>query len=292
MTVKFDFQQAFQRNIGWVTRAELEMLRGKRVAVAGLGGGGGVYVTTLARLGVGKLSIADFDKFELANFNRQAGARMSTIGRPKIDVVAEMARDINPEIELRSFADGVHEGNVNEFLDGCDVFVDALDMTALSARRKVYARCREIGVPIVLALPAGMGFVFFTFTPDGMSLEEWCRFEDAPPGLEMVQYVAAILPDPTVFLPHMVEPSAFNPGSGVGPSLGIGLELCAGVMIGQTAKLLLGRGVIDPVPYYFEFDVFNFVFRRNHMPLGNRDPRQLKRLAEDYERFKHLRKGG
>ena len=287
---KFEFQHAFQRNIGWVTPDELEMLRNKRVAVAGLGGGGGVYTTTLVRLGVGKLSLADFDRFELANFNRQAGAKMSTIGQPKIDVVSEMARDINPEVEIRAFPDGVRPENVNDFLEGADVFVDALDMTALDARRKVYARCREIGVPVVLALPAGMGFVFFTFTPDGMSLEEWCRFEDAPPGLEMVQYIAAILPDPTLFLPYMVVPSAFNPGTGVGPSLGIGLELCAGVMIAQTAKLLLGRGVIDPVPYYYEFDAFNFVFRRGHMPLGNRDPRQLQRLAEDYKRFAHLKK--
>ena len=39
----------------------------------------------------------DLDTFELANFNRQAGAMMSTLGRPKVDVLAEMARDINPE---------------------------------------------------------------------------------------------------------------------------------------------------------------------------------------------------
>ena len=216
------------------------------------------------------------------------GLRMSTLGRPKIDVITEMARDINPEVEIRGFPEGVRSDNIDAFLLGAEVFVDAMDTQALDVRRKIYARCRELGVPVVLALPAGMGFVFFTFAPDGMSLEEWCRFEDAPPGLELLQYVAAVLPDPTLFLPSLVEPSAFNPGAGTGPSLGLGLELCAGVMIAQVAKLLLGRGAIEPAPYYYEFDAFNFVFRRGHMPLGNRDPRQIARLAEDYKNFAHL----
>ena len=49
----FDYAQAFSRNIGWVTRDEQQRLRGKRVAIAGLGGVGGVHLLTLARLGVG-----------------------------------------------------------------------------------------------------------------------------------------------------------------------------------------------------------------------------------------------
>ena len=82
MLVNFDYNQAFQRNIGWVTREEQQALRKKRAAVGGLGGCGGAYVTTLARLGIGSFSLADFDAFELANFNRQVGARMSTLDPP------------------------------------------------------------------------------------------------------------------------------------------------------------------------------------------------------------------
>ena len=86
----FDYDQAFARNLGWVTREEQARLRGKRVAIAGMGGVGGVHLLTLARLGVGSFSIADFDRFDWANFNRQVGATVDTVGRPKVDVLAEM----------------------------------------------------------------------------------------------------------------------------------------------------------------------------------------------------------
>ena len=73
MTDGFSYHAAFARNLGWVTRAEQDSLRGKRVAIAGMGGVGGVHLLTLARLGIGAFHIADFDTFDIANFNRQAG---------------------------------------------------------------------------------------------------------------------------------------------------------------------------------------------------------------------------
>lgn len=58
---KFDYDAAFSRNIGWVTEQEQERLKNCRVAIGGLGGVGGVHLLTLARLGIGKFSVADFD---------------------------------------------------------------------------------------------------------------------------------------------------------------------------------------------------------------------------------------
>src|SRR3990167_9294146 len=98
----FDYQTAFSRNIGWVTEDEQARLREVRVAIGGLGGVGGVHLLTLARLGICEFSIADFDVFDIVNFNRQVGATMSTLGRAKIVVLEEMAREINPEINIRA----------------------------------------------------------------------------------------------------------------------------------------------------------------------------------------------
>ena len=126
MTVPFDYDTAFSRNLGWVTPGEQQTLRGKCVAIAGLGGVGGSHLLTLARLGIGRFRLAEFDAFDLVNFNRQAGASMSAVGRPKLDVMAAMARDINPRVELALFADGVTERNVDEFLDGADLFIDGI----------------------------------------------------------------------------------------------------------------------------------------------------------------------
>ena len=102
----FDYDAAYARNIGWVTSAEQAVLRDKHVAIAGMGGVGGSHLLTLTRLGIGHFHIADFDNFELANFNRQAGAATSTLGRPKAEVLAEKARQATQEI-LSHYSCGV-----------------------------------------------------------------------------------------------------------------------------------------------------------------------------------------
>src|SRR5215472_16180111 len=144
---QFWYEEAFSRNLGWVTAAEQQVLRGKRIAIAGLGGVGGAHLLTLTRLGIGAFNIADFDRFELANFNRQAGATMSSLGKPKAATMAAMARDINPTLDLKLFPDGIDEANLDAFLAGVDVYVDSLDFFVLELRRKIFARCAELGIP-------------------------------------------------------------------------------------------------------------------------------------------------
>ncbi len=112
MKAAFDYETAFSRNIGWVTVAEQARLRNARVAVGGLGGAGGAHLLTLSRLGLTKFHIADFDHFEVHNFNRQAGAVMSSLGQPKAEVLARMAQDINPQAEVRVFNEGVTRHNL------------------------------------------------------------------------------------------------------------------------------------------------------------------------------------
>jgi len=137
----FDYRSAFSRNLGWVTEAEQERLRHRRVAIAGLGGVGGVHLLALTRLGIGKFHIADHDRFELVNFNRQAGATVDTLGRLKVDVMADMARAINPDLDVVKFPDGISASNLDAFLEGVDVFVDGLDFFAFEIREKTFAAC-------------------------------------------------------------------------------------------------------------------------------------------------------
>src|SRR5205809_5797327 len=131
MAAPFSFLAAFDRNIGWLTEWEQLALRSKRIAIAGMGGVGGFHFLTLARLGIGAFSIADLDHFEIANFNRQVGATMDTIGRPKVDVLAEMALAINPELNISRFENGVQDHNIDAFLAETDLFIDGFDFFAL-----------------------------------------------------------------------------------------------------------------------------------------------------------------
>jgi len=149
----FSYDTAFSRNLGWVTEAEQQRLKNSRVCIAGLGGVGGIYLLTLARLGVGAFSVADFDSFALANFNRQAGATINSLDRPKIEVMIAMARDINPELEIRVFHEGLTSSNVDAFLDDADVYLDGLDFFALDIRKEVFARCAAKGIPATTVAP-------------------------------------------------------------------------------------------------------------------------------------------
>ncbi|MDD2872744.1 MAG: ThiF family adenylyltransferase, partial [Azoarcus sp.] len=152
----FEYDSAFSRNIGWVSSLEQSALRGKRVAIAGMGGVGGIHLLTLARLGIGAFNISDFDAFDYVNFNRQAGAVMASLGLPKVDVLAEMAHEINPEIDIRKFPEGVSTANLDDFLKGVDLYVDGLDFFAFDARRATFAACARMGIPAVTAAPLGM----------------------------------------------------------------------------------------------------------------------------------------
>ena len=116
-THQWSYQAAFKRNRGLITEEEQEKLRNSRVAIAGMGGVGGVHLVTLARLGIGKFTIADPDVFEVANFNRQYGATISNLGRNKAEAMAEAALDINPELDLRVMPEAIDESNVDEFFE-------------------------------------------------------------------------------------------------------------------------------------------------------------------------------
>lgn len=269
----FDYDRAFSRNIGWVTREEQQRLRRARVAVAGLGGVGGAHVLTLSRLGIANFHIADFDEFDVHNMNRQAAAFMSTMGRPKLEVVAEMARDINPESQIELFPEGVNDANIDRFLKGVDVYVDALDFFVLETRRRVFQRCRELGIPAMTAAPLGMGTAFLYFDPKGMSFEEFFKLEGRDYEEQYARFIVGVSPA-MLARKYLVAPEAVNFREKRGPSTGMACELCAGLMGTQVLKLLLGRGPLHAAPWGLHFDAYRGILKHTWRPGGNAHPLQ------------------
>ena len=278
MTSTFSYEQAFDRNIGWVTEWEQAALRGKRVAIAGMGGVGGVHFLTLTRLGIGAFNIADLDTYDIANFNRQVGATMDSIGRPKLDVMAEMALAINPELRLSRFGQGVTEANIDAFLDGADMFVDGFDFFVLGIRRRVFARCAELGIPAVPAAPIGMGTGFLAFVPGGMTFEEYFRLEGQPENEQYLRFLMGVAPR-GLHRAYLVEPSRIDLAAKKGPSTGAACQLCSGVVGVAAVKLLLGRGEVKPAPYHHHFDPYLNRLAITRMPFGNAGPIQRAKLA-------------
>lgn len=270
----FDYNSAFSRNIGWVTEAEQASLREKKVAIAGLGGVGGVHLLTLARLGIGKFSIADFDVFDIVNFNRQVGALNSTLGRPKIEVLVEMVRDINPDVELSLFQQGVSSGNIAAFLNGADVYVDGLDFFAFDIRRAMFAACETKGIPVVTAAPLGLGVALLVFAPGGMPFEQYFGFSEADDELELaVRFLVGLSPG-MLQRGYVVDMSRINLRERRGPSCIAACQLCAGVAAVEVLKLALNRQGVRIAPWGSQFDAYRMKYIRTWRPWGAVNPLQ------------------
>jgi molybdopterin/thiamine biosynthesis adenylyltransferase len=278
MAPTFDYDGAFARNIGWLTREEQAVLRRKRIAIAGMGGVGGSHLLTLARLGVGAFNIADLDTFDLVNFNRQAGAFVSTLEQPKVDVLMRMARDINPEIDIRLFPQGVTSGNVADFLDGVDLYVDGLDFFVFSTRAMTFAKCRERRIPAVTAAPLGMGSAVLTFMPDGMSFEDYFGFEGRSDDELALRFMIGLSPL-LLHRAYLADPSAVDLDGRRGPSTIMACELCAGLAATESLKILLRRGKVLAAPRGFHFDAYRNKLVRTWRPWGHRNPIQRVMLA-------------
>ncbi len=269
----FDYDKAFSRNIGWVTEAEQAKLRRSTVAIAGQGGVGGAHALTLARLGIGGFRLADFDEFEVHNFNRQVGSSMDSIGRPKVEVMAEMVRGINPEADVRSFGEGVTQANVAAFLEGVDVYVDGIDFFAVDARRLLFAECARRGIPALTAAPLGMGVALLYFKPGAMTFEEYFKVEGQSRQEQYARFIAGLSPA-MLQRPYLVEPLAVNFAERKGPSTMMACDLCAGVMGTSVLKVLLGRGDLRPAPWAMQFDAFRQKLSFTWRPGGNANPLQ------------------
>lgn len=105
----------------------INTLHGKCVAVAGVGAVGGFAIEALARSGVGKLTILDFDTISETNINRQIIATHSTVGRLKTEVMKERILDINPNIEVRDLPLFLSDENHDVFFENADVVLDCID---------------------------------------------------------------------------------------------------------------------------------------------------------------------
>lgn len=276
--VVFEYSRAFSRNIGWITAAEQATLRSARIAIAGLGGVGGAHLLTLARLGIANFNVADFDRFEVHNINRQAGAFTPFLGQPKTAVMARLAREINPEADIRSFEGGVTRDNVDDFLHGVDLYVDGIDFFAIEARRMVFAACRAKGIPAVTAAPLGMGVSLLYFSPHGMSFEDYFRLEGHSTQEQYARFIAGLSPA-MLQRGYLAVPAAVNFVEERGPSTVMACDLCAGVMGTEVLKILLGRGRTRAAPWAMQFDAYRQKLSFTWRPFGNSNPLQQVLLA-------------
>jgi molybdopterin-synthase adenylyltransferase len=176
--MKMDYETCYLRNIGLFTEAQQARLRKAKVVVAGVGGVGGIEALTLAKMGIGELTIFDPGVFDEPDMNRQIGALQSNIGRNKAEATAELLKETNPfmQVNVLDYAPA-SEGELDALLTGADAAIDAIDYLGFDYKA-TFARCvRRAGLYNFTAPISGLGTAMIILDPRGMTLEE---LYDAP----------------------------------------------------------------------------------------------------------------
>ena len=162
------------RTAALLTEEGLDRLSDARVAVFGIGGVGGHLAEALARAGVGHLTLVDRDVVSLSNINRQAVALHSTVGRPKVEVMAERIRDINPACSVEAVEAFYLPENADSFpLSGFDFVADCVD--TMAAKLELAVRCEAGGIPLIAAMGAGN-----KLHPEGFRITDIAKTETDP----------------------------------------------------------------------------------------------------------------
>jgi molybdopterin/thiamine biosynthesis adenylyltransferase len=269
----WSYREAFIRNLGLVNAAEQEVLRKSRVAIAGLGGVGGIDLITLARLGIGRFTIADPDVFETRNTNRQYGATVSANGRYKADVMREIILDINPEADIRVFRGPIGPENADAFLADSHIMVDGIDAFEIDLRRLLFRKARERGIYALGAGPVGFSTAWVVFAPQGMAFDRYFDLSDTMDSVEkFVAYVLGMAP--SALQRRYMDLSYLDFANRTGPSASLACHLASGVVAAEALKIILRRGRVYCAPNYHQFDAYAGRFVRKRLIGGNRNPAQ------------------
>jgi molybdopterin/thiamine biosynthesis adenylyltransferase len=271
------YNRAYSRNRGLISEEEQQILKNTRVAIPGMGGMGGTHAATLARTGIGKYTIADFDAFDVHNINRQHGAMASTVNQDKALVMEKMIKDINPGADINVINEAIGHDNVDVFLEGVDVMIDALEVFAMDARRLIFKRARELGIPVISIAPVGFSTILFVFSPTGMDYDTFFGLEDGMSKNDMVLHFMAGIAGQGPHLKYM-NVKGVDPGTGAAPSLGLACQMGSGIAATEVISLMLNKRKPRFVPWFAQYDTYSRTYKHRYRWWGAKNPLQKIRM--------------
>lgn len=191
----YTYEEIFQRNIGVFTPEEQEKIKNLKIAIAGAGGLGGPVAYYLARLGVGELRLADPEKFDETNINRQFGAYIDTVGQFKAEAIKNELLRINPHLVAKSWNEGIDGGNIDEFLDGADAVVDGIDFFSLNDANTLYKEAFKRDLWVFTSQAAKEILSFIIYNPaKGVTFEDMVCKDGQLDLMKAIQSFFPILP--------------------------------------------------------------------------------------------------
>ncbi len=152
----------------------LTSLAEKHVMICGIGGVGSYAAEALGRAGIGHITLVDFDDICLTNVNRQIHALSSTVGQPKVEVMAARLKDINPDAEISPVKAFFSRDNAGELLGiRPDYVLDAIDH--FTAKTALIMLCLKQGIPVISSMGAANKLDPTKIRVDDISATRNCR---------------------------------------------------------------------------------------------------------------------
>ncbi|MBQ7928288.1 MAG: tRNA threonylcarbamoyladenosine dehydratase [Methanobrevibacter sp.] len=146
--------EKFSRTEMLIGNDGMEKLNDATVAVFGLGGVGSFVCEGLARSGIGNFILIDFDKIDETNINRQLIATVDTIGRYKVDVMAERILKINPNANVKTYKEFyMADCEIDIITENLSYAVDCVD--TIMAKIAIICKCDELNVPVISSMGTG-----------------------------------------------------------------------------------------------------------------------------------------
>ncbi|WP_063464501.1 nitroreductase family protein [Ectothiorhodospira sp. BSL-9] len=254
-----------------VSPAEQAFLGTRKVAIDGLDALGVEHLLMLIRLGI--------HRFHLRTGPPSRGDKASAcVPSTDPDEVIARVRAIDPAVDIQMFREDDTPPSEDRFLEGVDLFIDALPPhTPMVRRQQSFTLCSECGITAMTTQVWGRKAAAMMFTTNSMSFEEFFRPDDAPPEAQWLQYMAGLFPPPCVLEPHPTSP--------ITPAPTLTTAFCATLTASLAMDILLQRGRALPAPCRHRVDIEGPSYQRSRLPWGNRNPWQKLRIAAIHRRL-------
>lgn len=133
---------------------KIELIKNKTVLIIGLGGVGSYALEAIVRSGIGHIIIADYDKVDETNLNRQLLALTTTIGLNKIDVAITRIKAINPNCQITSIKEFINSSNIEIlFKKDLDYVIDACD--TIETKKQLIRECLKRKIKFISSMGTG-----------------------------------------------------------------------------------------------------------------------------------------
>jgi len=256
------YQSLFTRNHDLISHPEQNKIRKTAIAIAGVGGIGGLVAERLIRFGVERIKITDPGIFEKSNINRQYGSSFPSLGRNKAQEIHNQLKKMNPRAAIACNKKGItSQKDADSFVEGCSIIVDTMDYGLFKQAIFLQRAARKNNAYYLFSSAIGFGTQVVIFEPGGYTLEEYNNLiKDADiSGSDPIKIAPeSIMPDIPQYIIKSLGITKLKQiisGKRLPPVNSVGVGLSSIITAYEVINIILKKSPIVTAPEYLYIDM-------------------------------------